>query len=79
MIAFRILIAVLLLVAHCAWAYSIQGRVAGVSDGDTITVLDAQRPQHKIRLAGIDASEKKRPHVPLALCVRPTRLRIPAI
>lgn len=31
------------------------GRVVGVSDGDTITVLDATKTQHKIRVAGIDA------------------------
>ena len=31
----------------------------GVADGDTITVLDADKVQHKIRLAGIDAPEKK--------------------
>lgn len=30
----------------------------GVADGDTITVLDNQKVQHKIRLAGIDAPEK---------------------
>jgi endonuclease YncB( thermonuclease family) len=30
-----------------------------VADGDTITVLDADKVQHKIRLAGIDAPEKK--------------------
>jgi endonuclease YncB( thermonuclease family) len=35
------------------------GRVVGVSDGDTITVLDATKTQHKIRVAGIDAPEKK--------------------
>lgn len=35
------------------------GKVVGVSDGDTITVLDANREQHKIRLIGIDAPEKK--------------------
>ena len=29
-----------------------------VSDGDTVTVLDAERHQHKVRLAGIDAPEK---------------------
>jgi hypothetical protein len=29
-----------------------------VADGDTITVLDENRHQHKIRLAGIDAPEK---------------------
>jgi endonuclease YncB( thermonuclease family) len=32
--------------------------VVGVADGDTITVLDDKRRQHKIRLAGIDAPEK---------------------
>ncbi|MEQ1597216.1 MAG: thermonuclease family protein [Casimicrobium sp.] len=33
------------------------GRVIGVADGDTITVLDALKRQHKIRLSGIDAPE----------------------
>ena len=28
------------------------------SDGDTATVLDAERHQYKVRLAGIDAPEK---------------------
>jgi endonuclease YncB( thermonuclease family) len=32
-----------------------------VADGDTITVLDANREQHKIRLQGIDAPEKAQP------------------
>ena len=36
----------------------IEGRVVGVSDGDTITVLDDAKTQHKIRFAGIDAPEK---------------------
>lgn len=35
------------------------GRVVGVTDGDTITVLDSTNTQHKIRLGGIDAPEKK--------------------
>lgn len=35
------------------------GRVVGISDGDTITVLDAGYHQHKVRLIGIDAPEKK--------------------
>jgi endonuclease YncB( thermonuclease family) len=34
------------------------GRGVGVSDGDTITVLDANREQYKIRPGGIDAPEK---------------------
>ncbi len=29
-----------------------------MSDGDTITVLDSSKKQHKIRLVGIDAPEK---------------------
>lgn len=40
-------------------AETIEGRVVGVADGDTITVLDATKTQHKIRLSGIDAPEKK--------------------
>ena len=36
----------------------IEGTVVRVSDGDTLTVLDARRLQHKVRLAGIDAPEK---------------------
>ena len=34
------------------------GTVVGVSDGDTITVLDADKTEHKVRLMGIDAPEK---------------------
>lgn len=45
-------------VSLSAQATTIDGRVVGVTDGDTITVLDAQNQQHKIRLAGIDAPEK---------------------
>ena len=33
--------------------------VIAVADGDTITCLDAQKVSHKIRLAEIDAPEKK--------------------
>ena len=35
----------------------IEGLVVGVTDGDTITVLDSAKVQHKIRLASIDAPE----------------------
>ncbi len=44
-----------------AWAETYQGRAVGVSDGDTITVLDASDTQHKVRLSGIDAPEKSQP------------------
>ena len=39
----------------------ITGKVVSVADGDTITVLDADKTQHKIRLNGIDAPEKALP------------------
>lgn len=42
-------------------AATLVGHVVGVTDGDTITVLDATKTQYKIRLAGIDAPEKKQP------------------
>lgn len=49
----------LLLFVTSVQAEIITGRVVGVADGDTITVLDNTNTQHKIRLAGIDAPEKK--------------------
>ncbi len=38
-----------------------RGRVVGITDGDTITVLDDQNQQHTIRLAEIDAPERGQP------------------
>lgn len=49
------------LLASSAHAETLTGYVVGIADGDTITVLDANRQQHKIRLAGIDAPERKQP------------------
>ncbi len=42
-----------------AFADSLTGKVVKVVDGDTLYVLDANYQQHKIRLAGIDALERK--------------------
>jgi endonuclease YncB( thermonuclease family) len=44
-----------------AWAETYTGRVVRISDGDTVVVLDESRVQHKVRLSGIDAPEKKQP------------------
>jgi micrococcal nuclease len=40
---------------------TITGKVVSVSDGDTITILDASKKQYKIRFEHIDAPEKKQP------------------
>ncbi|OYU45717.1 MAG: nuclease [Burkholderiales bacterium PBB4] len=51
--------ALLASVAH-AHADTLEGKVVGISDGDTITVLDDRR-EVKVRVSGIDAPEKKQP------------------
>ena len=48
----------LLLVFVDAKAEVLVGKVVGITDGDTITVLDAGKTEHKVRLMGIDAPEK---------------------
>jgi endonuclease YncB( thermonuclease family) len=54
-----LLLAIAIAYSHAA---TITGRVVAVADGDTVTVLDGNNTQHKIRLAGIDAPEKKQPY-----------------
>jgi endonuclease YncB( thermonuclease family) len=58
----RLTMLLLTLAAACAQAETFTGRVVGVADGDTITVLDSANVQHKIRLAGIDCPEKNQPY-----------------
>ncbi len=50
---------VLVVVWASALADSLTGKVVKITDGDTLYVLDANYKQHKIRLAGIDAPERK--------------------
>lgn len=40
-------------------AETLSGRVVAIADGDTVTVLDRDNVQKKIRLSGIDAPEKR--------------------
>jgi endonuclease YncB( thermonuclease family) len=58
--AFRLLAGLLLSLATLpALAQTITGRVVGVSDGDTLTLLEPGNKQTKVRLAQIDAPEKR--------------------
>lgn len=61
----------LLLAAATAFAapkplQTLEGKVVSIADGDTITVLDDTKTQHKVRLFGIDAPELRQPYSQLA-------------
>ena len=54
-------LACLLLAAPASATDLLEGRVVRIADGDTLTVLDADQVQHRVRLAGIDAPERAQP------------------
>ena len=55
------LLALLALLSSPALADTLEGKVVGVVDGDTIDVLDGSKKQHRIRFDGIDAPERGQP------------------
>lgn len=57
-IALMLLAASLFAICQVSQAAELRGKVVGISDGDTLTVLDAANSTHRIRLDGIDAPEK---------------------
>lgn len=57
----KLFVITVLLAPPFVLAENIQGKVVSVTDGDTITVLDQSKTQHKIRLSGIDAPERGMP------------------
>lgn len=52
---------ILFALAIPAQADTFTGYVTAITDGDTLRILDGQKHEHKIRLAGIDAPEKVQP------------------
>ena len=49
----------LIILSSYLFSLELIGKVVKVSDGDTVTILSADKTQHKIRLNDIDAPEKK--------------------
>lgn len=77
----------LILLLAFAWPLSAADqavKVVGISDGDTVRVLDEQKQEIKVRLAGIDAPETGQPFSTkskeaLSKCTSrstPTRMRL---
>lgn len=60
----RAITLLLALLAFPVTAETLSGRIVSITDGDTVTLLDSTRQQHKIRLAGIDAPEAHQPFGP---------------
>jgi endonuclease YncB( thermonuclease family) len=46
---------------QCAHAETVSGRVVNIVDGDTLVVEDAAKKRYTVRLAEIDAPERKQP------------------
>jgi len=59
LIALTFLLCLILVGSSAAASSQFAGRVIAVADGDTITVLTADKQQVKIRLYGIDCPESK--------------------
>jgi endonuclease YncB( thermonuclease family) len=57
----RWLLLVLLVLGRHAQAELLSGTVVAVLDGDTLTIVDAQKRRHRVRLAEVDAPESKQP------------------
>jgi endonuclease YncB( thermonuclease family) len=58
----RLLLLPLLAASCAASAEAIEGKVVAVADGDSLTIVDKDAKRLRVRLAGIDAPERKQPY-----------------
>ena len=63
-----LLVILFLTLATALHADTITGKVVGVTDGDTITVLYSAKKQHKVRLSEIDIGVAGALALPLRPC-----------
>ena len=62
MIMNKLLLVLLIGTFGAAAALPSRGLVIKITDGDTVKILDARNEQYKVRLAAIDAPERKQPY-----------------
>ncbi|MCK2127741.1 hypothetical protein MX652_13700 [Thauera aromatica] len=57
----RVLLLVAALLLPASTTLALEGQIVAVADGDTLTILDSSKQQHRVRLGEIDAPDMQVP------------------